>query len=750
MDNNWIEIVNATQNNLKNVSTKIPKHQLTVVTGVSGSGKSSLVFGTLAAESRRELNDTFSSYIQKMLPKYGRPNVEKINHLPIAIPIEQKKLSSNSRSTVGTYTELYTFLRLLFSRVGVPFVGYSDSFSFNHPDGKCPRCDGLGVVTTIDVHKLIDFDKSLNESPIDFPTFGYDAWRWKRYAYSGLFDLNKKIKDYTDEELSHLLYTPQQKLKNPTKLWPKTALYEGIVPRIERSILHADVGKRHAKQLNKFVTTQECPECHGTRVNERVRSCKIDDQSIADIVKLSLIDLYQFIQKVNSPLSQDIKIEIQKRLQALISIGLGYLTLERATETLSGGEAQRVKIAKYINNALNDVMYILDEPSAGLHPKDIERITNALLTLKKKGNTIILVEHNPQIIAIADYIIDIGPKSGEQGGTIQFSGTYKEFLQQKTPTSIALMNRTQINQDTRHTQHWLEVVNAQDHNLKGISTKVPLGILTALCGVAGSGKSSLSQAIQQTAKDANLEVISISQKNIGINLRSTPLTYMNVFSQIRQLFAKENKVSASLFSYNSKGACPHCHGKGVIVSEMSFMDDIVTTCEVCHGSRYRPEALKYTYHGNTILDILDMTVQESHHLFSHENFANELLTLVEVGLGYLRLNQSLTTLSGGELQRLKLASHLHKKGAIYVLDEPTDGLHLLDVKNLLKLINSIVDEGSTVVVVEHSIEVLKQVDWLMEVGPEGGKNGGELVFQGTPSQLLLSSDTITKPYFEKC
>lgn len=747
MDNNWIEIINATQNNLKNVSTKIPKHQLTVVTGISGSGKSSLVFGTLAAESRRELNDTFSSYIQKMLPKYGRPNVEKINNLPIAIPIEQKKLSSNSRSTVGTYTEIYTFLRLLFSRIGEPFIGYSDSFSFNHPDGKCSTCDGLGVVTTIDVNKLIDFNKSLNESPINFPTFGYDAWRWKRYAYSGLFDLNKKIKDYTAKELSMLLYAPQQKLKNPTSLWPKTALYEGVVPRIERSVLHADVGKRHVKQLNIFVITQECPDCHGTRVNERVRTCKIDGKSISDVVKLSLIDLYQYIQKLNSPLSKDIKIEIEKRLESLINIGLGYLTLERSTGTLSGGEAQRVKIAKYINNSLNDVMYILDEPSSGLHPKDIERITDALLTLKSKGNTIILVEHNPQIIAIADYIIDIGPKSGEQGGTIQFAGNYKDFLKQKTRTSLALMNLTQTKKSTRKTKKWLNVDNAVEHNLKNISTKVPMGTLTALCGVAGSGKSSLSQAIQEASTNANLEVISISQKNIGINLRSTPLTYINVFSQIRQLFAKENKISASLFSYNSQGACPHCHGKGIIISEMSFMDDVITTCEVCHGSRYKPEVLKYTYHNNTIVNILEMTVQESNLFFSNESFAKELSTLVEVGLGYLRLNQSLTTLSGGELQRLKLASHLHQKGALYVLDEPTDGLHLLDVKNFLNLINNIVDEGSTVVVIEHNIEVLKQVDWLIEVGPEGGEKGGEIVFEGTPSQLLLSNDHITKPYF---
>lgn len=746
MDNHWIHIVNATQNNLKNVSVAIPKHHLTVVTGVSGSGKSSLVFDTLAAESRRELNDTFSSYIQHMLPKYGRPTVERIDNLPVAIPIEQKKLSANSRSTVGTYTEIYTFLRLLFSRVGQPFIGYSDSFSFNHPEGKCQTCDGLGMVTEMNIHQLIDFTKSLNENPIDFPTFGVDAWRWKRYADSGLFDLDKKIEDYSPEEKKLFLYAPQQKLKNPPANWPKTALYEGIVPRMERSILHSDEGKRHKKQIEQFVTTRICPDCQGTRVNARVRSCKINDYSIADAVQLPLEELTEFVESIQNQLAQEISREISSRLRSLIDIGLSYLTLDRSTGSLSGGEAQRIRISKYITNALNDVLYVLDEPSAGLHPKDIDRMKRALAILRDKGNTVVLVEHNPQLIELADYIIDVGPKAGEAGGEIQFAGTYQDFLKQHTKTSVALQTAVPLKEIPRSPKGWLPIQQATEHNLQGFSTKIPLEALTVLCGVAGSGKSSLGEVIKQTAQEQKIELVALSQKNIGVNLRSTPLTYLDIFGLIRQLFAKENQVSAALFSYNSAGACPHCKGKGVIISNMAFMDDVVTSCEVCHGTRYNQDVLAYKYRGKTIVDILEMTVRESVHFFEQATFEPTLKTLVEVGLGYLKLNQSLATLSGGELQRLKLASQLYKKGALYVLDEPTDGLHLTDIEHLLHLFNQLVDRGNTLVLVEHHLSVIKQADWLLEIGPEGGNNGGKLIFEGTPAELLSSNDEVTKPY----
>jgi excinuclease ABC A subunit len=746
MEKEWIKIKNATQNNLKNVTTQIPKHQLTVVTGVSGSGKSSLIFDTLAAESRRELNDTFPSFLQKYLPKYGRPIVERIENLPVAIVIEQKKLSSNSRSTVGTYTEIYTFLRLLFSRVGKPFVGYSDTFSFNHPDGKCPECDGLGTVTAIDIHKLVDFDKSLNEDPIDFPTFHTGFWRWKRYADSGLFDLDKKINDYSADELHLLLYAPQQKLKNLPEKWPHTALFEGLIPRMKRSILHSDEGKRHQKQLDRFVTVKTCPICHGSRVNERVRSCKISGKSIADAAMLSLDELLAFIGEITDPLAIDIKPEIQKRVKALIDIGLSYLTLGRSTGSLSGGKAQRIRISKYINSALNDMVYILDEPSAGLHPKDIDRIIHALLSLKEKGNTVILVEHNPQLIRCADYILDMGPGAGEVGGKLQFAGDYSKFLQTNTLTSQALQTDIKINEHPRQPKDFLSITDANFHNLKDFSAAIPLGIMTVICGVAGSGKSSLGEMIRQTAIDQNQEIVAISQKSIGINLRSTPLTYLDLFGKIRDLFAKENKVSAALFSYNSKGACPRCRGKGVIVSDMAFMDDIVTTCEVCHGTRYDPAVLRYTYKEKTIVDILEMTVNESTQFFSDQPFKKRLGTLLEVGLGYLKLNQSLTTLSGGELQRLKLASQLHKKGTIYLLDEPTDGLHLADMNQLLALFNQMVDGGSSLILLEHHLSLIKQADWVIEMGPEGGSNGGKLMFSGFPQELATSADSITRPY----
>ncbi|MGL9926787.1 MULTISPECIES: ATP-binding cassette domain-containing protein [Enterococcus] len=742
----WIEIKHASQNNLKNISVNIPKKQLTVVTGLSGSGKSSLVFDTLAAESRRELNDTFSSFVQNYLPKYGRPEVEKIENLPVAIVIDQKKVAGNSRSTVGTYTDIYTFLRLLFSRAGSPFVGYSDTFSFNHPDGKCPTCDGLGKITEINLHQLVDYDKSLNEGPIDFPTFTVGNWRWKRYAHSGLFDLDKKIKDYSPEELALFLYAPQQKLANPPKEWPHTALYEGIVPRMQRSILHTDEGKRHQKYLNHFVTVKRCPDCLGSRVNERVRSCKINQKSIADAVDMPLTELHSFIRSMDLSLIKTIQEELLVRLEALINIGLSYLTLGRATETLSGGEAQRIKIAKYVNSALNDIMYILDEPSAGLHPKDIERISRALLNLKNKGNTVVLVEHNPQLIREADFIIDIGPFAGENGGHVQFSGTYDAFLASKTLTSQALQEPLTLNDQPRIARKSLTIEHATLHNLNNLSVEVPLGVLTVICGVAGSGKSSLAEEIYQKAQADNQEIIHLSQKSITANLRSTPMTYLNIFDKVRKLFAEENHVSPALFSYNSKGACPTCKGKGIIVSDMSFMEDVTSICETCHGTRYKEEVLHYLYNGKNIVEVLALSVKDGYDFFKDQPFALSLKNLLEVGLGYLKLNQSLSTLSGGELQRVKLADTLHQKKAIYLMDEPTDGLHLIDIQQSLQLFNRMVEEGNSLILLEHHIDVIKSADWLIELGPEGGENGGQLLFTGTPANMLNSTHSITKGY----
>ncbi|MBM7617014.1 excinuclease ABC A subunit [Weissella uvarum] len=746
----WISIEHAVQNNLKDVSVKIPKHEFVVVTGLSGSGKSSLVFDTLAAASRRQLNDTFATFVQQYLPKYDRPDVQKIENLPVAIVVDQKKLSSNARSTVGTYTDIYTYLRLLFSRVGEPFVGYSNTFSFNNPEGKCPECDGLGTVTEIDVHKLIDFDKSLNEDAIDFPTFKH-GWRWKRYAYSGLFDLDKPIKDYDEHELYLLLYQPQTKLENPPKEWPKTALYEGVVPRMERSVLHKDEGKRHQKDVDRFVTVKTCPVCHGTRVSERVLSCKINGKNIGDVVEMpvdTIID--DFLAEINDPVADEMKHQIQERVQALVDLGLGYLTLSRETGTLSGGEAQRVKISKYMNSELTDMMYILDEPSAGLHPKDVTRFKAALLKLRDKGNTVIVVEHNPIIIESADYIIEIGPGSGANGGELIFDGPYDEFKNADTLTSNLLRQKYPLNTDPKQPTEWIPIEHVQQNNVHDLSLEVPMGVMTVVCGVAGSGKSSLSQAIYQQLQARDMDVISIGQKTVGVNLRSTPLTYLNIFEKIRKLFADATGLSASEFSYNGDGACPACNGKGVIKTEMAFMDDVTMPCDVCHGTRYKPEMADYKYHGKSIVDVLAMTIDEGTEFFAGEKFDGDLQSLVDVGLGYLHLNQSLSTLSGGELQRLKLARYLSQDPAIYILDEPTDGLHLADISHIINLFKQMVADGSTLFIMDHHTDVMKAADWLIEMGPEGGINGGQLMFAGTPQAMVDSDDQITRPFFICC
>lgn len=740
----FINIVNANENNLKNVSVKIPKKKITVFTGISGSGKSSLCIDTIAAESRRELNQTFPSFVQQYLPKYGRPTVEKIENLPVTIILDQKKPTANSRSTVGTYTDIYSLLRLLFSRIGEPFVGYSDSFSFNHPSGKCPRCDGLGEVTDLDIHKLVDFNKSLNdEGVISFPAFTTGAWRWKRYAYSGLFDLDKKIKDYSKEELDLFLYSPQIKLKNPPAEWPKSAKYEGIYPRMYRSIINSKEGKLHQKILDKMITTYPCPDCDGSRLNEKIRKCKIDGKNIADIVQMPIPDAIEFIKTINHPLAEDLKKELIKRLTALIEIGLGYLSLSRNIGTLSGGEAQRIKIAKYINSALNDIVYVLDEPSAGLHHHDIKLLKNSLIKLRDHGNTILIVEHHGEIIKMADFIVDMGPKAGAHGGEIIFTGSYEEIINSDNLTGRLLKRKKTIKKNPRKPIGWFSIKNANLHNLKDVTLELPLGILTVIGGVAGSGKSSLMEVF---AKNYPEEVISIHQKDIGINSRSTPATYLDILDNIRKLFSKANKVSSSLFSFNSKGACPSCGGKGVVVSDMAFMDSIETVCDLCHGNRFSKEALKYTYHGKNIGEVMNFTVDEAIEFFAGEDFIEKLHSLEKVGLGYVHLNQSMTTLSGGELQRVKLASYLNLKGAVFIIDEPTTGLHLQDITKLMKLFNELVDEGNSIFLVEHSVDVMKDADYIIELGPGGGILGGELLFSGTPEKILHSPDSITRPY----
>ena len=768
-----ITIIGATENNLKEVSLEIPKRKITVFTGVSGSGKSSLCLDTVAAESRRELNETYPSFVQQYLPKYGRPKVERIENMPVTIVIDQKKPANNNRSTVGTYTDIYALLRLLFSRVGEPFVGYSDTFSFNHPAGSCPRCDGLGTVTELDIHKLVDFDKCLNdEDVIHFPTFTTGAWRWKRYAYSGLFDLNKKIKDYDEHELELFLYSPQIRLKNPPSNWPKSAKFEGLYPRMYRSIITTKEGKRQQKVLDRMVSTMECPECHGTRLNERVRSCKINEKNLADVVEMPISGVLDFIRGIDHPLAEGLKAELGKRLKALCDIGLGYLTLSRGTSTLSGGEAQRIKIAKYINSPLTDMAYVLDEPSVGLHPQDISRLKESLRHLRDHGNTVLIVEHHREIIAMADHLVDMGPGAGDHGGNIVYQGDYEGLQASDTVTGRMLRYKAPLKTNSRQPQGWFDIEDATLHNLKHVSLQIPKGVMTVIAGVAGSGKSSLMEHFMDHCAE---EVVFIGQKDIGINLRSTPATYLNIADTIRKLFAREGTVdgatplhhpSVQLFSFNSKGACPACGGKGVIVSDMAFMESIETVCEECHGSRYSREALQFRYHGKTVAEVMDLTVEEAIRFFAGADFQAQLQMLARVGLGYLHLNQAMSTLSGGELQRVKLADRLYSTaihsdaqaginedgnvrlsgGHIYIIDEPTDGLHLDDVRRLLTLFNDMTDAGNTLILIEHSLDVMKQADYLIELGPGGGEDGGQLLFYGTPQEMLASQNSVTAPY----
>ena len=767
----YILIKDATENNLKHVTVKIPKRQITVVTGVSGSGKSSLVLDTIAAKSRRELNDTFPSFTQQYLPKYGRPHVGEIENLPIAIVIEQRKPTSNSRSTVGTYTDIYALLRLLFSRIGQPFVGYSDAFSFNHPSGSCPRCAGLGEIRELDIHKLVDFDKSLNdEDTIHYIAFGKGGWRWIRYAHSGLFDLDKKIKDYTPEELDLFLNSPQIKLKNPPSNWPKSAKYEGLIPRMYRSIINSEEGLLHAAVLNPMLTMGTCPDCGGTRLNEKIRSCKIKGINIAEVTSMSIADCHQWMETIDNPLAEDIKHATIERLAALEEIGLGYLTLDRAIGTLSGGEAQRCKIAKYINSPLSDVMYILDEPSVGLHNHDILLMQKSVQKLKNHGNTVILVEHHKDMIKIADHIIDMGPGAGMKGGEIVFEGSYEELLHSQTLTGTSLSATSSIKEQVRQPKSFFHLENATLHNIKDLSVDLPLGVMCGIAGVAGSGKSSLMECFVKNVESLNVELLNcsrdnnstikqlnsptiqpsdivyISQKNIGISLRSTPATYLEVADDIRKLFAKVNKTKADLFSFNGKGGCPVCQGKGVIVSDMAFMDAIETTCEACGGLRYSNEVLSYKVNGMNIAEVMDLTANKASELFAGTVIAEKLEPLRKVGLGYLHLNQSLSTLSGGELQRIKLASYLRDAGKIFIMDEPSDGLHLNDIKRILDLFDNMVEAGNTIFLIEHNLEMLKQCDYLIELGPGGGNKGGKAIFRGTPTEMLHCKKSVTGPY----
>ncbi|MEB7721288.1 excinuclease ABC subunit UvrA [Staphylococcus equorum] len=739
-----IRIHGAKQNNLKDVSVDIPKHQITVFTGRSGSGKSSLVFNTIAAESERLLNETYSTYIQHQLTQYSKPKVDLIEHLPVAMIINQKRLGGNSRSTVGTISDIYASVRLLWSRIGEPFVGYSDIFSFNNPKGMCDTCSGLGYVEDIDLNELLDFNKSLNEDAIRFPSFRPDSWRGKRYLYTGLFDNDKKLKDYTQEELNTLLYTKPTKLKNPPDNWPKTAKFEGLIHRFRRSFLLNDNFEKNKFRdaIDRVVTSKECPKCHGKRLHPDILKCKINGFDISDFTQLSIDDALDFIKNIHSDKARVIIEPLQQQLQSLSYIGLNYLTLSRETTTLSGGESQRIKLIRHLNSPLSDLVYIIDEPSVGLHPDDIQRINEIIQSLKDKGNTVLVVEHDPDVIRIADHVVDLGPLAGKNGGEITFTGSYNTLLKSTTITGVALRRMHNLKSQPREIQDYIKLSNISRNNLKNVSTKIPKQAMTVVTGVAGSGKSSLIHEGLGQLQDT----IFIDQKPVHASSRSNLFTYLNIFDEVRSYFSEETGLKKSMFSYNSEGACPECHGKGILKTELAFMPDFTQTCDVCDGLRYKPEVLDAKIAGYSIADILALTVDEAIEFFhSKHNISTPLNALKSTGLNYMTLGQTLNTLSGGEIQRVKLSKYLTRtvNHQTFVFDEPTTGLHEDDIPILLDCFNQLIDDNNTVVVIEHNLTMMTHADWIIDIGPYAGGQGGQLLYEGKPKGLLDIKASVT-------
>ncbi len=744
MDHDYIEIVGARANNLKNISLKIPKKKITIFTGVSGSGKSSIVFETIAQEAGRQLNETFSKFIQGFLPKYGHPEVDAIENLSLAIIVDQKRIGGNSRSTLGTITDINPLLRLLFSRIGQPHLGPSNYFSFNDPNGMCKTCEGIGRMVTLNLEKALDKEKSLNEGAILLPGFTPGTWQWKMYAETGFFDGDKKLKDYSTEEYHKLVYHQPEKIKSAIVEGMNTT-YEGLVERFIRQNIKTQYEKSEAsqKKIAPFTTEMQCPDCGGKRYNESTLSSKIKGYSIADLTALQVDELRELIQTIHDPHVRPIIKNLTERLNDLIQIGLDYVSLDRETSTLSGGESQRVKMVKHLTSSLTDVMYIFDEPSIGLHPRDVHRLNELLVKLRNKGNTVIVVEHDPDVIKAADYIVDVGPKAGTDGGRIMFEGSYRDLLQAKTLTGEYMNRSLPLKSKPRVSGDFYETKKSSLHNLKHVSLRVPKGIFTVVTGVAGSGKSTLVNGV--FAKEYP-EAIVIDQSAVSANLRSNPATYTGIMDPIRKLFADENKVSAGLFSYNSEGACEACKGRGYIETDLSFMDSVETLCEECGGKRFKQEVLAYQYNDRSIVDVLAMTIAEAVEFFSQKEIKNKLKHIVDVGLHYMTLGQPLDTLSGGECQRLKLAKELSKKGNIYIMDEPTTGLHMSDITGILAIIDRLVDKGNTVIVIEHNLDVIRNADWIIDVGVEGGSKGGRILFEGPPGELRNCQESITAKY----
>ncbi|HEY8282463.1 MAG TPA: excinuclease ABC subunit UvrA [Leifsonia sp.] len=764
-----IRVEGARENNLKDISLELPKRRLTVFTGVSGSGKSSLVFGTIAAESQRMINETYSAFVQNFMPSQSRPDVDVLEGLTTAIIVDQERMGANSRSTVGTATDANAMLRILFSRLGQPHVGPPQAFSFNVASvsgsgaissekggatvterrtftltgGMCPRCEGMGRVSDIDLTQLFDDAKSLNAGAITIPGYTADGWSVRLYSGSGFLDPDKPIRDYTAQERHDFLYRDPVKVK----VGDINLTYEGLVPKVQKSFLSKD---REAMQphirafVDRAVTFTTCPDCGGSRLNEGARSSRIRGISIADACAMQISDLAEWVRSLEEPSVAPLLTALRQSLDSFVEIGLGYLSLDRPAGTLSGGEAQRTKIIRHLGSSLTDVTYVFDEPSIGLHPHDIQRMNELLLRLRDKGNTVLVVEHKPEMIAIADHVVDLGPGAGTGGGRVCFEGTLDGLRASGTLTGRHLDDRAALKETVRTPTGALPIRGASEHNLRAVDVDIPLGVLVAVTGVAGSGKSSLVHG----SLPADAGVVSIDQGAIRGSRRSNPATYTGLLEPIRKAFAKANGVKPALFSANSEGACPNCNGAGVIFTDLGIMASVATTCEVCEGKRFDASVLEYRLGGRDISEVLAMPVVEALAFFeageARTPAAHAVLArLADVGLGYLSLGQPLTTLSGGERQRLKLAVQMGEKGAIYVLDEPTTGLHLADVEQLLGLLDRLVDSGRSVIVVEHHQAVMAHADWIIDLGPGAGHDGGRVVFEGTPAQLVAARSTLT-------
>jgi excinuclease ABC A subunit len=746
MPQEYIEIRGARENNLKNVSLRIPKRKITIFTGVSGSGKSSIVFDTVATEAQRQMNENFSMFIRTFLPRYSQPDADAIENLSMPIVVDQKRLGGGSHSTMGTITDIYPVLRRLYSHIGKPHVGHANVFSYNDPKGMCPDCNGLGRKLGVDLDLFLDKSKTLNEGAILFHEYAVNSWGWNILSQSKLFDMGKKLSKFSEQEMELLLYSKPYKVKIKVGGKDINLTCEGIISRFTAKYITLDVktrSERTQKAVAPYITMAPCTVCKGARLSQEVLKSRIAGRNIAELASMEVGGLIDVIGTIREPKVAPLLKTLIQRLQYLVDIGLEYLTLDRETDTLSGGESQRVKIVKHLSSSLVDVMYVFDEPSVGLHPRDVHRLNELLQQLRDRGNTVLVVEHDPDVIKVADHIVDVGPHAGSQGGQIMYEGPLKKLLSADTLTGKFMKQAVAIKSDFRSPTGKLPIRNAKANNLQNVSVDIPEGVLTAITGVAGSGKSSL---IHQTFLRQHTDAIVIDQSPVGVSSRSNPGTYTGIMDDVRKAFAAANKVSPSLFSFNSEGACGNCQGLGVIYTEIPAMGEVKSPCEICEGKRFKDEVLEHKLNGKSINDVLEMTVRQALEYFRIEKITSKLQAMSDVGLDYLTLGQPLSTLSGGECQRIKLASELHKQGSIYVLDEPTTGLHMSDLSRLLEIMNRLVDAGNTVIVIEHNTRVIKNADWIIDMGPEGGTKGGRVMFEGTPRQLLTAKNSLTSEY----